>query len=307
MSSPARLLGYKPKGLYMVIVDRLDYIAFYAKDLLKTLYIKQNINDVITPYDLTGKTVELRVYDRSNPAVLLYTLDPDSVGEGFAIFNFSIANTTQDSPVDTILIEDLGVEGEQILQYGSINFVDLTKQVIPFKDMVSSETPGNMVIPDAYINYKSYEWRLFLKNSLTPPIADVDLNNENAWPIEVNFLIAKLIVFNYIEKQLKQFLGSSTSADQQTGAGIKKIETSPANVEYYDTLNSLAGFFKVDKNGQSPMMAMMGLDICLLAGKLRINLPQICGPLSESPIMPIIAKNNTCISPAKFFLNRFGR
>lgn len=289
----------------MVDVIRLDFIAFYAKDLLRTFYIKQTIEGVTSPYDLTGKTVELRVYDRSAPPALVFTLPTTAIGNGFAVVDFDIAETSQDSPVDFILVEDLGAEGEQNLQYGSINFIDLSKQVIPFKDMVENETPGNMVIPENFVNYKSYEWRLFLQTAITPNMTDLDLTNETAWPVQVNMLIAKLVVYDYIQKQLKQFLGSSTSTDQVSGAGIKKIETSPASVEYFDTINSLGDFFKADKSGKSPM-SVVAQDICLLADKLRISLPQICGPLSSNPILPIIVRNRRCQSPTDYLLENFG-
>lgn len=282
-------------------MNRVDISLFKDQEAIKTWYISETIDGVTSDYDLTLKTVVIKVFDRQDPPVLIQQLSPSNRGLGFVTFTLGLTITSSNVPVDYIIYEDLGGELKN-LSYGTLSFLPLANY-IAFREMVTNEIPGNMVIPESFITIKSFEWRLLLQNAIEPNILDEDVQNELAWPTLVNFLIAKLVVNDYITKQLKQLLGSSTESDQSTGTGVKRIETGPAVTEFHDSMKSLGDLLKVGSNGQTPLDSLKK-DICILAGKLRINLPHICGELSNRPVIPIKVERELPLTTEEF-LNKY--
>jgi hypothetical protein len=262
-----------------------SFTVYKGHQVTKTFYINQTINGVTTPYDMTALTIVLDVYDRQPIPVLLYSLSPFNRGLGFCTFVFSAAQTNLPEPHDSFIIEDkVGIN--QILSYGTISPVDI-HNYIPFADILAAESVEGLVIPDTFSSVKSYEWRLFLQNALVQPIADADVNNETAWPPLANFLIAKLVVHSFIMNLIRNAQGSSLSASfEGVAPNVKKIETGPANAEFHDTSRSLSDMLKPNAQGKSGFDILKS-ELCTLAGKLRVSIPDICGLLPESPIIPI--------------------
>ena len=215
-----------------VISEKLDFSSLRGLTLTKIFQISEVSAGVIVPYDTTGKTLYLRVYDRADPPVLQYQLPSASLGVGYASFNFSAVQTDIADNVDYLIVEDANPQPEIQLKYGAISFVPLTGY-LPFIDMVRNETPGGVYIPDSFVSIKSLEWRLYLQKAFEPNIADVDITNEQAWPVLVNFLIAKLVVYDYLVKAIKSLLAKTSSADQSNAASLKKIETGPFSYTTY--------------------------------------------------------------------------
>lgn len=280
-----------------VQVKKVDFSYFRGLALVKISTINEVVSGVVQPYDMTGKTINLLMYDRSDTPVLLYTL-PGTVGIGTVSFTFTNIQTDLADLSDFQIIEDPST----LLQYGSANFT-LAQDYVPFADIVTNETPPGLVIPDSYITLKNMEWRAFLQKAITPPIADVDMYNESAWPQLMNILIAKLIVFDYILKSLKSFLVNNTLGDQGNGANIKKITTGPSDVEFFDPFAGLAKFFTQTKYG-SPLDDM-ATDLCQLAQRLVVYLP-ICKNQNTDPTIPLKASYPRHSSYRSFLLKTYG-
>ena len=264
-----------------MLASRKDLLAFKGQKLTQTWYIDQVVDGVIIPYDLTGKTVALKLFDRADPANEVYSKDPVSLGDGFGTFELLKVETESNEILDYQVIETIGAD-TQLLAYGTLTFVNPAKY-IPFRDIVTNETPGGLTIPENYITIKAFEWRLFLQNAVEPAISDEDVSNEAAWPTLVNILIAKLVVHDYISKSLKGLLAKNDANDEANAAGVKKIETGPSNAEFFDSVNSMANFLKVDSNGNTPLNTL-AVEICQLAKRLEIYLP-ICKNMHTDPIV----------------------
>lgn len=282
-----------------------SFTVFKGHQTTKTFYINQTINSVIGPYDMSLKTLVLQAFDRSPVPVLLYTISPSNRGLGFVTFIISALQTDLATPVDYFIIEDpSGIA--RVLSYGSLTAVNIHKY-IPFNDILSAESPEGLVIPDNFASVKSYSWRLFLQNSVDPHIEDVDVNDETAWPPLFNFLIAKLTVYSYIMNLIESGLvGGLSSGFAGANTGIKKVETGPSNVEYHDSSKNLIDLLKTNSKGESSLDSMKR-ELCDLANKLRVNLPEICGPLNEGPIIPIKAPRICKPSTDSYLLNNFGQ
>lgn len=273
---------------------RQDFTTFKGQVVVKTWHINKVVNGVAIPYDMTSKTIVFKAFDRSATPVELFTLSPTAKGNGFVTFTFSGSNTAQVAFVDYFIREDLG--GSNVLQlvYGTMNCVDASKY-IPFVDIVLNETPPGLTIPENYITIKSYEWRLFLQKAIEPNIADADVNNETAWPTLVNYLIAKLVVYEYLLKQLKSLIAKNSSTDESNATGVKKIETGPSNAEFFDSMGSMSKLLQTGKNGE-PFIATFAQEACQLAKRLRIFLP-LCNNPDNHPIIPLKQGREPLIDP----------
>lgn len=267
------------------IVTKIDFSSYRGLNASKTWTVKEVSGGNIIPYNMTLKDITLQVLDRSDPPVLLYELTPTVKGNGTITFSFNATQTNQSSLVDYLMVET-PLTTPTTIAYGTINFLPIG-QSIPFSEIILNEIPPGVVIPESFITIKAYEWRLFLQNSITPSIPDADVQNEAAWPFLVNLLIAKLIIHDFLTKALKSNL---TGTDGTGGSGnLKKLETGPANAEWYDTFSSMGDMLTVDKNGNSILTAL-AWDICELASRLSIYL-KLCGPASNIPIIPVRAES----------------
>lgn len=280
-----------------VQVQKVDFSYFRGLVLNKVFLINEVVNGVVQPYDMTGKVINLEMRDRSNVPVLLYTI-AGVVGVGTVSFPFTNLQTDLVGIADYQIIENPAL----LLQYGSANFT-LAQDFMPFGDLVVNELPPGLVLPAAFIALKATEWRLYLQKAITPPIANIDVQNEAAWPILVNILIAKLVVFDFIIKSIKSLIAGSTLQDVGSGANIKKVETGPSNVEFHDPFAALAKFFNRTKYG-TPLQAM-AIDICQLARRLRVYLP-ICENPNMDATIPLKAERTPTPTVAEFLISKFG-
>lgn len=254
-------------------------------ELVRTFKVYNIVDGVTVPYDLTSKTVVLDVYSQATVPVLLFSITPSAKGLGFCTCTFTKVNTDQLLPCDYYIVEDkVGIN--KLLIYGLATPVNVQK-FIAFSEMVANESVEGLVIPESFIETKSYEWRLFLQNALTEKILDADIANEAAWPTLANFLIAKLVVYSFIMNLIRNSPATSlSSSSEAVTANVKKIETGPSNTEFYDTGANIADMMKPNAQGKSAFDALKS-ELCNIAGKLRVSIPDICGYLPESPVIPI--------------------
>ena len=226
-------------------------------------YKWENIqNDDLSLVDLTPLSVSLSLYDRSSPPVLKFSLTPPlSSGLGFGSFGFTALQTDISGPYDYVIQDITNIATPINLVHGVFTFVD-TNLVIPWSDIVANEIPLPMVIPQSYIDIDSTKWRsILLSKPGNTDLVNATQNDPSTWPMIYNFLIAKLVVYDYIERNLKAMVGSDL---------VKKITTGPSDVEFVDPEKLLKAYGGVD--------AVNGLksDICEIASTLTIYLG-ICG------------------------------
>lgn len=279
----------------MVQVKKVDFTNIRGLVLTKLFSVTEVVAGVVGPYDMTLKIINLEMRDRANPPNLLYTILGVS-GNGTVAFTFTNLQTDLAEITDFQIVETPAI----LLQYGSANFT-LAQDYVPFMDLVANEQPPGLVVPVSYITLKAMEWRIYLQKAISPPISDIDIQNEAAWPFLINTLIAKLVVFDFILKSIKSLMANSITSDL-SGANVKKITTGPTDVEYLDVFASLVKFLTPGTHG-SPV-DNLAIDICQLAKRVRVYLP-LCNNPNTDPIIPLIGGRSARTTLSGYLLKNF--
>lgn len=152
------------------------------------------------------------------------------------------------------------------------------------KELVLAECPGNILpVPDIYYDELQKKWQLFLQSSLN--ISDTDVNDETKWPPLANYLIAKLIIWDFI--LIAQRKSISNSSGNSKGP-VKKIQTGPSIVEWADLSSYWASIAK------SGIVDNIREEMCMFAIKLGIRL-YLCPNIKKTKIFIIGKKpKNKC-------------
>lgn len=260
-------------------ITRTDFVSPFNQRAIKTWYINQVIQGASSPYSLIGKTIVLEAFDRQNPEQLVFSISPTDQGLGYAVFEFTPLQASQLTLLDYRITEAPDI----LLAYGTINFVDLTNY-IPFRDILTQETPPGITIPEGFVNVSAYYWRSLFKSFSNSALTLSDVHQEATWPNLYNFLIAKLVVYSFIEKSLKAFLAQGgDDASGGNSANVKSIETGPTKVEYHDSMKSLADLLKTNAQGDNALNHLRE-DICSLCGTLGVHIG-FCKQ-GKTPIIP---------------------
>lgn len=134
-----------------------------------------------------------------------------------------------------------------------------------------------------------------LNSNITKPADVVDVHNELLYDSLVNELIAKLVAYEFVLQAANQFVSSSsigaTDSNSSTTSekDIKKIETGPANVEWYpnstaDENSSTAGAIAAATKAGGTLDQLKNI-ACQIAKRLDLYL-NLCGHLNHSSIPP---------------------
>ncbi len=269
------------------MVREIDFKVFLDKNSTKVFKFE---DDSGNDYDFTDTNgIELLLYkDPDNPISI-----PGNVDQPTAQVSFLFLAATHTNELGTFEYRILDNRTSGVIDIGRGNII--IEKYIPFSNtieaFIESELPSNLTLTQNYINQRLLYWRTLLQSAFN--IADSDVEVESAWPILVNNLFAKLIVYDSLIKATRgsfvQFLGGSY-IDQTTegGGGIKSVETGPTKVEYYDTATSAKQAFTAT-TGNLSMFDTLTQDICGLAKNLKVKLPMCSG-------------HNVTISP-KYFQN----
>jgi len=233
--------------------------------------LTETIDGVTSPYPTVGKVYSLEVFNRDATPVLLFPKITPATDQGLGYVSFELQSpqTAFSGVYDYFLWEEVGVTEVLTIAYGSITFLDLSKYV-PFRDFVTAETPGGLVIPELYINAKSLEYRSIFKLHTNSALELANANDETTWPLLYNMLIAKLVVHDFLLRGLKASLVQGADGEEGNTANVKSIETGPSKVEFQDSLRGLSTFMKTTA-GENAMDALR-TDICGLASGLKIHL-----------------------------------
>jgi PKD repeat protein len=183
---------------------------------------------------------------------------------------------------------------------------------LPIDTLVSTKL-GIGLIPASVIDVYKKEWQLYLQPQINPePIADADVFDESKWPALVNILISELIIYKVLTSEnnktlldtLKTMQTSGTeSTDTSSGGAVKKIETGPSNVEFYEDskkdLDKISSFLSQFFKNQG-LMAEYKQSICALAQRVKVRIP-FCGQNKKPLILPDITTQDPALIITKIW------
>lgn len=159
---------------------------------------------------------------------------------------------------------------------------------------VLSELPTGIVFDPTNFNLILRKWQLYIqpKVNVDPPISNDDVFDETKYPYLVNVLLAKLVIWELTAQAASAAMVTMSSSGGTTGGTggvggkgpLKKIETGPANAEWYDSSTFWSNMMKT--GGVIQTMQDM---ICLFARRLRISLP-FCVPVKGVTLFSIMRK-----------------
>ena len=231
-----------------------------------------------TVYSMTASTAECKFYkDPASPTTIGCNID---VPNGKITVPFLASHTDILGNFEYIVEEDVGGGGTILpLVKGNVSVLKYT----PFSESIAgylkSELPANLVLTQDFKNQRIFYWRRILQTAFN--IADANLNVESAWPVLVNALLAKLVVYDSLELAIKgsfiQFLGGDyTDTTTIGGGGLKSVQTGPTKAEYYDTAASAKNAF-VSSAGNISMFDSLKESICGLTNYLGVKVPMCKG------------------------------
>jgi hypothetical protein len=132
-------------------------------------------------------------------------------------------------------------------------------------------------------------WKLYLQPQFE--LEDTEIYDDANWPPLSRFLIAKLVVHDWITHLMQTNLASSFGTTEEgvtttTGSGgLKKLTTGPSSAEWYDTNESLTKVLTKGSSGTSAF-DQLSRGVCDLAHRLRAYIP-MCGLPSAPTILPV--------------------
>jgi hypothetical protein len=257
-----------------------DFIVIENSIIDKSFY---PINPDGTPYSMSGSSVSMKIY--TDPVTSMgLTLNGTDDTVGTVRLDSSITSTLQTLEYSIV---ETKTNGEIITLFqGTISIQSESQFTTSVNSLIEGLKPDGINLDPNFKNQQITYWRLYLQPLTTPPIDDENLNSDENWPPLVNFLIAYLVIYDFLKKYARKAFSDmfGNGAADTEGAQIKKIETGPTNVEYFDSASALQNVFKTNTQGMSPF-DKLAEEACMLSKRLRIYLP-ICGHLSHNPVIP---------------------
>ena len=266
-----------------------------VKDKIENKIFKFTNSDG-TVYSMTASTAICKLYKAPTPPVDI-TCNID-VGTGKITIPFTAVHADTLGTYEYILEEDVGGTGTILpLVKGNIMVLDYQPFSESIEAYLKSELPANLLLTMDFRNQRIMYWRRIFQTAFA--ITDANLNIETAWPILVNALFAKLVVYDALmlaaSGAFAQFMGGDyTATDTIAGGAVKSVETGPARVEYMDVSASAKNAF-ASTGGQPSMFQNILVGICGLANQLGVKVPMCAG--NKIPIAPRVYQNPDWVIP----------
>jgi len=249
------------------MIREIDFPLYLGKNQSKMFGFT---NDDDTIYNMTGSTVKLYLYLTSTPleisgAITLLT--------GKVVFNFLSTDLVIEGKYE-YRIEETKLDSSKIpLIQGNI----LLKSYIPFSETIeaylATELPANITLTENYRVQRITYWKRFLMGAFG--VVEGNINIDSSWTVMQNALIAKLVAYDALmlaaKGSLLHFFGGDYTQESGQGGPISKIETGPANVEFFSTGQILEQLMKAGPQGSA--LDTLSSDICGLAQFLKVKLP----------------------------------
>lgn len=262
----------------------IDFALIHNRVMVKTFAITNKDGSL---HNMTGSTVIMRVY-KTAPVDLPAVIGGLSMSELTFTFNSPVNDTIGDfeyeifeTPSGGPPIKDLG--------RGNITWLSATDFTTQVYTLIDGEAlPFGITVDPNFRTQSVTYWKLYLQPQFN--ILDADIEDDSKWPTLVRFLIAKLVLHDFIVGTFKGALISSfgTTSSSASPGFLKKLETGPSNAEWHDGGDSLAQLLKVGGDGQSAFDKMK-VDIVNLAHRVRAHIPMV-GHLDYSPMIPLKAE-----------------
>lgn len=231
---------------------------------------------------IAGDTAILKVYK---------TIDvdlPGVIAGGNITFTFDSSVNSELGVFEYDIIISHTVGPDTFPQRGNITYLTAEDFTTQIPTLIKAESLG-INVDSSFETQSIMYWKYYLQPQFN--ILDTDVLLDSTWPILVRFLIAKLVVHDYIVGLMKGSVAASFGSTSETGettitpGSLKKLETGPANAEWYNGNESLTKLLQIGGSGKSAF-DQLRIDICQLAHRVRALIP-MCGPLNTTTIIPI--------------------
>lgn len=274
-------------------MTEIDHILQVGVEVSKQYTI---LDDQATPQpiDLSGFPVLMRVYldppvdllgtvSGADDNIVTFLLD-SSVNSVAKLYEYRVIT----SDADTTEIE---------LVKGNIYYLPVEGFTTQIPTLIANESLG-LTIPINFQTQSILYWKYYLAPALNLLLPE-QIEDEAYWPMLYKFLIAKLVVHDFLVQQMKLSLsngftisGSGVTASASSGS-LKSLQEGPSKAEFYDVNSILTELLKKNSNGSSSFDELRS-DICTLAQRLTIWLP-LCPRDPNLPILPLKGGNCKCI------------
>lgn len=264
----------EPKDLDFTVVEGLEFVK------------KFNPTDSDgVPVDMTGNTVRLKARRQGGDETLNATIENAGLT---ASFTFTTAFTNLIETIPYVVYQTTPGGDVEYLFEGTIKIESEFSFSNDIDTLIENLKPDGVLLNPSFKFQQIRFWKLYLQNLITPTILDEELDDDTNWPPLVNYLIAYLVIYDFLKKYARKSYSDmfGNGAADAEGAQIKKIETGPTNVEFHDSAKAITSMFKPDQSGNTPFKEMTS-EICQLSKRLRIYLP-MCGHLERDTNLPII-------------------
>lgn len=269
----------------------LDFTLLKGKDATKVFKFTNEDESI---YDFTGSTVRLNLHLTGTPTVITGAID---ISTGKVSFAFTSTHTVNEGNFEYIIEETKDTSAVIPLIKGNTIISPETPFSTSINAFIRSELPTNLELTEDYKQQRILYWRLFLQEAAV--IEDADLHVEANWPLNYNMLISKLVVYDALLRGAKyafvETIGGSnsqSSSEETSSGGVKKIETGPASVEYFDTSTAVKEAFASGSGSDGlSLFDTLNINLCGLANKMGIKLPMCRRLRTINPIIPQYSQN----------------
>lgn len=252
----------------------IDFKVYKDKNQIKSFSFK---NEDETVYNFTGSTVTMKYYKNGPTETPEEISGAITLATGVVSFNLLPAVLDEVGIFEYVIIETRSDTTEVPLIKGNIIIEEYVPFSLSIEAFLATELPTGMELDYNFRTQKIKYWRLFFQD--TYDIPDSAINNDAVWPILVNALIAKLVVYDAIALALQGNLmailgGNSVSTSSSTTTGdVKSIETGPAKVEFFPAGETVSQILRSTASSQKGnVLDEFQTSLCILARKLTLKL-----------------------------------
>lgn len=174
----------------------------------------------------------------------------------------------------------------------SILITDPIIRVGELERLLILETPDGLLVDSDYAREKIKYWQYYLYEAAG--VDAVHIEDEDHWPYLYKVLIAKLVIYDFILRNVKGSItatseAASSSVSSSSSGALKSLEIGPSKAEWYDSSQTVKNLFSPNSQGVTSF-DLMALDTCALANKLGVYL-SMC-QRGTHPIVPKLIKRH---------------
>jgi PKD repeat protein len=174
---------------------------------------------------------------------------------------------------------------------------------VTIEQMVKGQLPVGITMTDIMLSQEIRKWQIYLQPLVEVPftVLVADTFTQSKWPSLTNVLIAKLIIYEQFQAMLRQVAANAVSQSTSNASGtttttsaggIKSIESGPSKVEWHDPQSTISEIIRnAASSGASSkegsLAGEMQLEVCMMANRQRIYLPNLCPPVNRTKVFTV--------------------